>query len=78
MASVGARLPSYLTPDEREDASQSIILDILSGELTDELTPQILRGYAARAVGMARDRFQFISLSQPTKDGREFGDHLAA
>jgi hypothetical protein len=79
LASLASRLPRHLAPDEREDVSQSIMLDILSGAITpDDLTPQILRGYASRAVGMARNGFKFISLSQPTAEGREFGDHLAA
>ena len=76
---VNAALPHYLSPDEREDASQSIMLDILCGELSPEgLTPKVMRRYAARSLSMARDRFRFISLSQPTEDGREFGERLAA
>jgi hypothetical protein len=38
----------------------------------------ILRRYAAAARGMSSDRFKFVSLSAPTRDGREFGDTLAA
>jgi hypothetical protein len=76
---IAGRLPCYLSPDDREDAAQSIMLDILAGKLTaDGLSPATLRAYAARAVGPARDRFRFISLSAPTRDGREFGETLAA
>lgn len=79
MSSIQDRLPRYLTPDEREDARQSVVLDLLSGEITpDELTPARLRSYAARAVGMTRNPYKFVSLSQPTADRCEFGDHLAA
>ena len=68
-----------MTPDEREDAAQAIISDVLAGKVSPEgLTPRVLRGYAARAPSLVRDRFRFISLSQPTEDGREFGDTLAA
>jgi hypothetical protein len=76
---VAARLPRYLTLDEREDATQSIILDVLAGRVSQgELTPKTLRGYAARALSLVRDRFRFTSLSQLDEDGREFGDTLAA
>jgi hypothetical protein len=76
---LAAALPAHLTPDEREDAAQSMILDMLAGRLAPVVPgPQLLRRYAAEARGMASDRFRFISLSQPTRDGREFGDTLAA
>ena len=78
-AELAARLPSYLTLDERADARQSIALDLLTGKVRAErVTPALLREYAAEARGMASDRFRFISLSQPTRDGREFGETLAA
>jgi hypothetical protein len=74
-----AALPGYLTPDEREDASHSIYLDILAGALAPVVPASlILRRYAAAARGMVSDRFRFISLSEPTHDGREFGETLAA
>ena|GEM_PF-3702976 len=61
LASVAARLPAYLTPDEREDAAQAALLDVLAGRVRPgRLTAKALKGYAARAVGMARDRFKFI------------------
>jgi hypothetical protein len=79
LATLADRLPEYLTPDEREDAVQQIALDILSGKLTaDGLTPVVLRRYAAEARGMVNNRFRFTSLSNPTSDGREFGEWLAA
>jgi hypothetical protein len=75
---IAGSLPGYLSPDEREDASQSIMLDILSGALSPEgLTPKALRGYAAKAIGMARNRFKFISLSTPLPRGGVFGDLLS-
>lgn len=77
LASVSASLPRYLTPDEREDAAQSIILDVMTGELSpDGLTPPVLRSYASRARGMVRDGFCFISLSAPAGDRRTFEDLL--
>jgi hypothetical protein len=79
MQKIRAALPGYLTPDEREDACQSIMLDILAGRLRQRVPERgALRRYAAEARGMAGDRFRFISLSAPTRDGREFGDTLAA
>lgn len=79
LATLAESLPRYLTPDEREDAAQSIALDILAGRLAaDALTPKALRSYVAAARGLANNRFKFISLSQPTSDGRTFGDLLAA
>jgi hypothetical protein len=78
LESVTSRLPRYLTADEREDARQSIVLDLLSGELSpDELTTARLRRYAARAVSLVRSP-KFISLSQRTPDGRELGETIAA
>jgi hypothetical protein len=56
-----SRLPGYLTPDEREDAAHSILLDILAGDLRPrDLTPHTLRRYVAQARGMTSDRFKFI------------------
>jgi hypothetical protein len=76
---VAAALPAYLTPDEREDAAQSVFLDILAAKLAPRLpAPVTLRTYAKAARGIGRDRFKFVSLSQPTRDGREFGEHIAA
>jgi hypothetical protein len=72
-------LPGYLTADEREDAAQSIILDILAGRLAPRVpSARELREYVTGARGLANDRFKFVSLSQPTGDGREFGETLAA
>jgi hypothetical protein len=72
-------LPGYLGPDEREDAAQSIMLDVLTGQLAPRVpSAQELRAYAAAARGMTSDRFRFVSLSQPMRDGREFGETLAA
>lgn len=79
LAQTTAALPNYLTPDERADAAQSIILDMLAAKLAPAVpTLNVLRRYAAEARSMASDRFKFISLSQPTRDGREFGETLAA
>ena len=79
LAQVTAALPGYLTPDEREDAAQSIMLDVLSGKLRPVVpAPDALRCYANEARGPMNDRFHFISLSAPTHDGREFGETLAA
>lgn len=78
-AVIKAMLPGYLTPEEREDARQSIALDVLTGELSPwAITPLVLRRYASRSRGMASNRFKFKSLSEPTRDGREFGETLAA
>lgn len=74
-----AALPAYLSPEEREDAAQSIYLDILTGKLPPVApTAHTLRRYATHARSMTNDRYRFISLSAPTPDGREFGDTLAA
>jgi hypothetical protein len=79
LSSISARLPAYLTPDEKDDATQQVALDILAGTLAPaDLTPGVLRAYASRARGMVRDRFRFVSLSAPTRDGRELGEMLAA
>lgn len=79
LAHVTSRLPGYLMADEHEDAAHSILLDLLAGTLRPrDLTPLILRRYASAARGMASDPFRFISLSSPTRDGREFGETLAA
>lgn len=79
LCKIAAALPAYLAPDEREDAAQSIMLDMLAGKLPPVTpTPHTLRRYAAAARGMVSNRFRFISLSEPTRDGREFGDTLAA
>jgi tRNA(Ile2) C34 agmatinyltransferase TiaS len=79
LSHISAALPRYLTPDEREDAAQSIMLDILAAKLAPDVpAPLVLRRYAAEARGMVSDRFRFISLSQPTRDGREFGETFAA
>jgi hypothetical protein len=76
---IDAALPAYLTPDEREDAAQEVMLDILAAKLAPRVPePRVLRHYATRARALVRDPFRFISLSQPTEDGREFGDTLAA
>ena len=78
-ARIYSALPGHLAPDERDDAAQSIILDILAGKLAPVVPePRVLRAYAAAARGMTSDRFRFVSLSQPTRDGREFGETLAA
>jgi hypothetical protein len=78
-AALAARLPLYLSPDEREDARQSIALDLLTGKITPgRITPALLREYARDARSLSNDRFKFISLSAPMRDGREFGDTLAA
>jgi hypothetical protein len=74
-----AALPGYLAPDERADACQSIMLDVLTGKLPPRVpSSPVLRRYAAEARGMTSDRYRFISLSAPTRDGREFGETLAA
>jgi hypothetical protein len=79
LRNIGAALPGYLTADEREDACQSIMLDIFAGRIPQRVpTPRELRRYAAGARGMSGDRFKFVSLSAPTRDGREFGETLAA
>jgi hypothetical protein len=76
---IAGSLPGYLTPDERDDAAQSVMLDILAARLAPCVpAPRTLRRYATAARGMSSDRFKFISLSQPTRDGREFGEGLAA
>lgn len=76
---ITASLPGYLTAEEREDASQSIMLDMLAGKLAAEVPePETLKAYAGQARGMSGDRFRFVSLSAPTRDGREFGETLAA
>jgi hypothetical protein len=76
---IAGALPRYLTPDEREDAAQQAMLDVLDGQLAPRVPePSALRAYAARARGMTSDRFRFVSLSEPTRDGREFGETLAA
>jgi hypothetical protein len=79
LAQIVAALPGYLVADEREDAAQSIYLDVLARKLPPVVpAPRALRRYAAEARGMTSDRFRFISLSEPTHDGREFGESLAA
>lgn len=79
LARVTRALPSYLAPDERDDAAQSVMLDILAGRLAPYVpAPAALKGYASRARGMMRDGYRFKSLSAPTRGGREFGDTLAA
>ena len=76
---VKASLPGGLAPEEREDAAQAIILDILAGDLPPVVpAPCVLRRYTAAARCMTSDRFRFVSLSAPTRDGREFGETLAA
>lgn len=77
LSAVTARLPRYLSTDERDDAAQSIILDVLAGRLAPAVPPSVtLRRYAARARGMTSDRFCFVSLSEPTRDGRVLGETL--
>jgi len=79
LAQLARSLPAHLTPEEREDAAQSIMLDILAGKLAPVVPgPIVLRRYAAGARGMSTDRYRFISLSAPMHDGREFGETLAA
>jgi hypothetical protein len=79
LAHVTSRLPGYLTPDEREDATHGVLLDLLAGTLRPrDLTPAVLRTYVSQARGMTSDRFKFVSLSEPTRDGRQIGDALAA
>lgn len=79
LAHVTSRLPGYLTPDERADAAHSVLLDLLAGDIRPRaLTPAVLRRYVSQARGMTADRFRFISLSEPTPNGGEFGDLLAA
>jgi hypothetical protein len=79
LCQVAAELPGYLTPDERDDAAQQVILDMLAGTLAPVVPgPHTLRRYATEARGLVSSRFRFISLSQPTHDSREFGDTLAA
>lgn len=74
---IEAALPRSLPHDEREDARQSAALDVLAGRLSPErITPRSLRPYVLAARGMTRDRFRFVSLSSPTRDGREFGETL--
>ncbi|MFL6285717.1 MAG: hypothetical protein ACJ74Q_21475 [Pyrinomonadaceae bacterium] len=74
-----AALPGYLSSDEREDAAQQIALDILAAKLAPRVpAPVVLRRYASEARGLTNNRFKFISLSAPTRDGREFGETLAA
>jgi hypothetical protein len=74
-----AALPGYLTPEEREDAAQSVMLDILAAKLAPYVPePTALRRYAAQARGMVSDHFKFKSLSAPLRDGREFGETIAA
>jgi hypothetical protein len=76
---ITAALPGYLARDEREDAAQTIMLDMLAAKLAPRVpAPAVLRDYARAARGIGRDRFRFISLSAPTRDGREFGETLAA
>jgi predicted RNA-binding Zn-ribbon protein involved in translation (DUF1610 family) len=76
---IDAALPGCLPPDAREDASQAAALAVLKGSLSPRaVTPRTLAPFARAALGMTQDRFRFISLSQPTEDGREFGDTLAA
>lgn len=76
---VAAALPGHLSHEEREDAAQSVYLDVLAAKLAPVVPSSlVLRRYASQARGMSGDRFRFISLSQPTRDGREFGDMLAA
>jgi len=79
LGEIVAALPAYLSSDERSDAAQSIIADVLAGELAPRVpSSSELRRYARAARGMTSDHHKFVSLSAPTRDGREFGETLAA
>lgn len=79
LKSIAGALPAYLTPDEREDAAQSIIADVLAAKFAPRVPSAAdLRRYAREARGMVSDRYSFVSLSQPISNGREFGETLAA
>jgi hypothetical protein len=56
-------LPRYLSPEAREDARQSLALAVLEGV---RLTARDVRREASRAVGIAQNRFKFLSLDAPT------------
>lgn len=79
LAQIADALPAYLAPDERDDAAQQVMLDVLAAKLPP-VAPEArtLRRYARAARGMVSDRHRFISLSQPTRDGRTFGELIAA
>lgn len=69
-------IPEHTPAEVREEAQQSIVMDVLAGVIRgEELTPQVVRGYVRSGFGLSWHP-GFISLDHLVGENLRLGDVL--